>query len=117
MTRLRERGAAGRMLECAAPRNRLRVFHIGAGAMSEPHPHRQAALAALLSFVFPGLGQAYVGQRHLAAILALPIVLLVACSVALTVAAGPAFDVVEAAAVQLMEPAGYIEAVLGGGSP
>ena len=44
-----------------------------------------------------------------------PIVFLVACSVALTVAAGPVFEVVEAAAVQLMEPAGYIEAVLGGG--
>jgi LCP family protein required for cell wall assembly len=46
--------------------------------MSEPHPHRHAALAALLSFLFPGLGQAYDGQRHLAAILALPVVALVA---------------------------------------
>jgi multicomponent Na+:H+ antiporter subunit D len=44
----------------------------------------------------------------------LPIVLLVACSIALTVAAGPAFELVDAAALQLMEPAGYIEAVLGG---
>ncbi len=48
--------------------------------MSEPHPHRHAALAALLSFVFPGLGQAYEGQRHLAAILALPVVALVAAA-------------------------------------
>jgi multicomponent Na+:H+ antiporter subunit D len=44
----------------------------------------------------------------------LPIALLVACSIALTVAAGPAFELVDAAALQLMEPAGYIEAVLGG---
>ncbi len=48
--------------------------------MSEPHPHRHAALAALLSFLFPGLGQAYDGQRHLAAILALPVVALVAAA-------------------------------------
>ena len=43
------------------------------------------------------------------------IVLLVACTVGLTVAAGPAFDLVDRAAAQLMEPAGYVEAVLGGG--
>ena len=42
------------------------------------------------------------------------IVLLVACSLALSVAAGPAFELVDAAALQLMEPAGYIDAVLGG---
>ena len=43
-----------------------------------------------------------------------PIVFLVACSLGLAVAAGPVFELVEAAAVQLMEPVGYIEAVLGG---
>ncbi len=43
-----------------------------------------------------------------------PIVLLVACSVGLAVAAGPAFDLVDAAAAQLMDPADYVEAVLGG---
>lgn len=48
--------------------------------MSEPHPHRHAALAALLSFIFPGLGQVYAGNRHLGAILALPIVALVAAA-------------------------------------
>ena len=56
-----------------------------------------------------------VASTRLALGMVLPIVFLVACSVALTVAAGPVFGVVEAAAVQLMEPAGYIEAVLGGG--
>jgi multicomponent Na+:H+ antiporter subunit D len=55
-----------------------------------------------------------VADTRLALAMVAPIVLLVACSVALTVAAGPAFELVEAAAVQLMEPAGYIEAVLGG---
>lgn len=48
--------------------------------MSEPRPHRHAALAALLSFVFPGLGQAYDGQRQLAAILALPVLVLIAAA-------------------------------------
>ncbi len=56
-----------------------------------------------------------VASTRLALAMVVPIVLLVGCSVALTVAAGPAFELVEMAAVQLMEPAGYIEAVLGGG--
>jgi LCP family protein required for cell wall assembly len=38
-------------------------------------PH--AALAAALSFLFPGLGQAYAGDMRLAAVLAAPVVLLV----------------------------------------
>ena len=37
---------------------------------------RHPALAALLSFLFPGLGQAYLGRRRLAVVLALPVVLL-----------------------------------------
>jgi len=56
-----------------------------------------------------------VASTQLALLMVAPIVFLVACSVALVVAAGPAFDLVEAAATQLLEPAGYIEAVLGGG--
>jgi LCP family protein required for cell wall assembly len=51
--------------------------------MSDSHPQRHAALAALLSFLFPGLGQAYDGQRHLAAILALPVVALIAGALAM----------------------------------
>lgn len=42
-----------------------------------PRP-RHPALAATLSFLFPGLGQAYAGQRTLAAVLAVPVVLLLA---------------------------------------
>jgi LCP family protein required for cell wall assembly len=38
---------------------------------------RQPALAAFLSFLFPGLGQAYVGERRLAALLALPVLALI----------------------------------------
>ncbi len=53
-------------------------------------------------------------STKLALAMVAPIVLLVGCSLALAVAAGPAFDLVDAAARQLMEPAGYIEAVLGG---
>jgi LCP family protein required for cell wall assembly len=50
--------------------------------MSDPHPHRRAALAALLSFLFPGLGQAYAGRRQLAGVLALPVVLLLVAALA-----------------------------------
>ena len=35
-------------------------------------------------------------------------------TVAVGLGAGPVFDLVDAAALQLMEPAGYVEAVLGG---
>jgi multicomponent Na+:H+ antiporter subunit D len=55
-----------------------------------------------------------VRDTRLAITLIAPIVLLVACSVGLAVAAAPAFDLADAAAVQLLQPAGYVEAVLGG---
>jgi multicomponent Na+:H+ antiporter subunit D len=69
----------------------------------------------------PGAGPAAVvtpervAGTRLALTMVAPIVFLVACSVGLVVAAGPVFDVVETAALQLMQPAGYVEAVLGGG--
>jgi LCP family protein required for cell wall assembly len=44
--------------------------------MTETSSARRPALAATLSFVFPGLGQAYMGQRRLAIVLAGPIVLI-----------------------------------------
>jgi len=47
----------------------------------------RSSLAAFLSFVFPGLGQAYNGQRRLAGMLALPVVLLVATGILAFVAA------------------------------
>ncbi|HEX2140801.1 MAG TPA: LCP family protein [Candidatus Limnocylindria bacterium] len=50
-------------------------------------PDAGAALAALLSFIFPGLGQAYNGQARLAWLLATPVLLLaVGAALALTVA-------------------------------
>ena len=55
-----------------------------------------------------------VRSTRLAITMVAPIILLVACTVGLTVAAAPAFELVDRAAVQLMEPGGYIEAVLGG---
>jgi multicomponent Na+:H+ antiporter subunit D len=63
-------------------------------------------------------GTAAVTPEHVASIrlsvmVVAPIILLVACTVGLTVAAGPVFDLVDEAAAQLMRPAGYIEAVLG----
>jgi LCP family protein required for cell wall assembly len=53
-----------------------------AGRQADP----RSSLAALLSFLFPGLGQAYNGQRQLAWMLALPVVLLVGTA-ALAIAA------------------------------
>lgn len=50
-------------------------------------PDPRSSLAALLSFLFPGLGQAYNGQLRLAGMLALPIVLLVGTGVLALVAA------------------------------
>jgi multicomponent Na+:H+ antiporter subunit D len=55
----------------------------------------------------PGAG------RRLGPLLVGPIAALVACSIALTIWAGPAFDLVDRAARQLLDPAGYIQAVLG----
>ena len=46
-----------------------------------PRP-KHPALAALLSFLFPGLGQAYAGQRRLALVFAAPVLLLVLAVVA-----------------------------------
>ena len=43
-----------------------------------PAPHRSGAVAALLSTLFPGLGQAYLGDRRIALIFAAPVVALVA---------------------------------------
>jgi LCP family protein required for cell wall assembly len=45
-----------------------------------PRP-RHPALAALLSFLFPGLGQAYAGQTLLAVLLAAPVALLVIAAI------------------------------------
>lgn len=50
------------------------------GAPDEPR-HPRPWLAALLSFLFPGLGQAYAGHRVLAAVLALPVLLLILATV------------------------------------
>ena len=55
-------------------------------------------------------------NTRLALMVVVPIVFLVACSVGLAVAAGPVFDLVDRAAVQLMEPAVYVDAVLGSDS-
>jgi polyisoprenyl-teichoic acid--peptidoglycan teichoic acid transferase len=52
------------------------------GARAEPR-HPRPWLAALLSFVFPGLGQAYTGRRALAAVLAAPVLVTIAAVVAL----------------------------------
>jgi len=54
-------------------------------AHGAPHGprHPRPWLAALLSFLFPGLGQAYAGQRRLAVLLAVPVLLLIAATAAL----------------------------------
>ena len=47
-----------------------------AALVGRPHPDARAAVAALLSFVVPGLGQAYNRQIVLAWVLALPVIVL-----------------------------------------
>jgi LCP family protein required for cell wall assembly len=49
---------------------------------------RHPALAAFLSFLFPGLGQAYAGNRRLAALFALPVIALVLAGVVAVLLAG-----------------------------
>jgi multicomponent Na+:H+ antiporter subunit D len=61
----------------------------------------------------PGTGREAALRAPLALAMVAPIVLLAASSVALALAAGPAFDLVDRAAAQLMTPAGYVDAVLG----
>jgi len=56
------------VLECGAPTHLV--------SMTERW-RRHPTVAALLSFLFPGLGQAYLGRRRLAAILAAPVVILI----------------------------------------
>jgi LCP family protein required for cell wall assembly len=66
------------MLECGLPPSGERPVpgaHEQVFMSVSPRP-RHPALAAALSFLFPGLGQAYTGQRQLAVILAAPVVLL-----------------------------------------
>jgi polyisoprenyl-teichoic acid--peptidoglycan teichoic acid transferase len=46
------------------------------GAMTDRPRRRRPVLAAALSFLFPGLGQAYAGQHRLAIAFALPVLLL-----------------------------------------
>jgi LCP family protein required for cell wall assembly len=50
--------------------------------MSDRSRHRHPAVAALLSFLFPGLGQAYAGDLRLAALLALPVAALIVAAIA-----------------------------------
>jgi LCP family protein required for cell wall assembly len=50
--------------------------------MHEPARARYPALAAALSFLFPGLGQAYAGQRWIAVVFAAPIFVLLTAALA-----------------------------------
>ncbi len=56
-------------------------------AQDEPR-HRRPWVAALLSFLFPGLGQAYAGHRVVAAALAAPVILFIAGAIALLYGSG-----------------------------
>ena len=51
--------------------------------MNEDQSSRHPALAAFLSFLFPGLGQAYAGNRRLALVLAVPVLVLIILGVGL----------------------------------
>jgi LCP family protein required for cell wall assembly len=57
-------------------------------SMIESRSSRHPALAAFLSFLFPGLGQAYAGSRRLAALFALPVALLILVALGMLLAGG-----------------------------
>jgi multicomponent Na+:H+ antiporter subunit D len=61
----------------------------------------------------PGGSVALRGERRVGPQMTLAIVGLAACTIALSVAAGPAFELMGRAAAQLLDPSAYIEAVLG----
>nr|MBA2264329.1 hypothetical protein [Chloroflexota bacterium] len=64
------------------------MIEVSPAPSAGPRPYRPW-LAALLSFVFPGFGQAYAGKHGAALILALPVLMLgVAATVILTGALG-----------------------------
>lgn len=66
--------------------------HVGyRGSARSPNP--RASVAALLSFLFPGLGQAYNGQSGLAWLLAAPTLILVGATVAVMLVASSALFV------------------------
>lgn len=56
---------------------------------------RSGAVAALLSFIFPGLGQAYLGDRRMALAFSLPVVLLIAFAVVALSVRGAAFRLLD----------------------
>jgi multicomponent Na+:H+ antiporter subunit D len=85
----------------------LETAALGAGATGS----RVEGSAGTTEVRDPGRGSPMSGPLGLAVVV--PIVLLAACSVALALAAGPAFDLVDRAAEQLMTPSGYVDAVLG----
>jgi LCP family protein required for cell wall assembly len=55
--------------------------------IENPSP-RHSTLAAFLSFLFPGLGQAYAGNRRLAALFALPVAILILAALLVVIAGG-----------------------------
>ena len=69
-------------------------------------PRRHPAIAAFLSFLFPGLGQAYLGERRLALLLALPVLLLLGAAVLVFVIGGRA-------ALNSALSAGFLTALVG----
>jgi LCP family protein required for cell wall assembly len=69
------------------PRN-ARAAHGVLVSMIDSRSPRHPALAAFLSFLFPGLGQAYAGSRRLAALFALPVALLILVALGMLLAGG-----------------------------
>lgn len=65
------------MLECGTRPPNLTCLRGNLVPMIDRPSPRHPALAAFLSFLFPGLGQAYAGNRRLGAVFALPVVALI----------------------------------------
>jgi len=71
LRRLRRQGPAG------SPTTKLKVASAAPAPESQPPRRQSPAIAAGLSFVWPGLGQLFLGHRRAAALCALPALLIV----------------------------------------
>lgn len=72
---IRGQDAPHRFRDCSVLHSAPPMIDASPAGAADPRPHRPW-LAAVLSFVFPGLGQAYAGRTRAAIVLALPPVLL-----------------------------------------
>jgi multicomponent Na+:H+ antiporter subunit D len=89
------------------------MLKIWNAAFWKPLPATAGAVG--VATVEPGSAAVGAPPRSLGAWTVVPMVALVACSLALAAGAGPLFELADRAAAQLLDPAAYVRAVLGDG--